>query len=207
MALPGGAHAAAVVLLLWGGLASAAAQPPPPPPAPAPARPASPQTDRSPSPAPSEQPAPDASALPSDPERIRRALSRPATLLPAVTSIEVDGATFRVSVNQKPFDIWEFWGSDTAASSDARSWYFSNWHHEYLRMVTPDYGRRAALYPSGMLPSLPIIPSITNAIERALRRRAERKAKDEVRQALEDFFAQHPEARAPAPSAPDKPVP
>ena len=35
------------------------------------------------------------------------------------------------------------------------TWYFSNWHQEYLRMVTPEAGRRAALYPTGMLSAVP----------------------------------------------------
>jgi hypothetical protein len=194
---------AAVLSLLVAAMASAAlcaqSQPPAAPPPSAPAA-----TSSEPAQGPDQSP-----ALPSDPDRIRRALARPATLLPAATTLEVDGTTFRVSVTQKPFNIWSYWGPpDTHVSSNVRTWYFSNWHAEYLRMVTPEAGRRAALYPTGMVPIMPAVSAITQAIEEALNRRAKRKAKEEVERALEAFFAEHPEARVPAPSAPDKtPVP
>jgi hypothetical protein len=176
--------------------------------APAAAQPASPAPPAQTPPAPAEGAASTelAPALPVDADRIRRALARPATLLPAASTIEVEGTQFRVTVNQKAFNIWEFWGPrETAVSSNVRSWYFSNWHAEYLRMVTPEAGRRAALYPGGMVPAMPGIQAITQAIGNALNARATRKAKEEVQQALEDFFAEHPEARVPAPSAPSKP--
>jgi hypothetical protein len=202
-------RAATVLALVVAGLAAPPLQ----------AQPATPSQPASPPPA-SAPPAPSSEAvaasgektptLPSDPERIRRALARPATLLPAATtSLEVDGTTFRVRVNQKPFNIWSYWGpKDTAVASNVRTWHFSNWHHEYLRMVTPEAGRRAALYPGGMVPVMPAITALTQAIENALERRAKRKAKEEVREALEQFFREHPEARLPAPAAPEKsPVP
>jgi hypothetical protein len=171
-------------------------QPPSPPPAPGTSAAASADTATQPEPA---------TSLPSDPERIRRALARPATLLPAVTTLEVDGTTFRVSVTQKPFDIWKYWGpKDTAVSSNVRTWYFSNWHAEYLRMVTPEAGRRAALYPTATVPMMPAITALAKVIENALEARAKRKAKEEVQKALEEFFRQHPEARLPTPSAPEK---
>jgi hypothetical protein len=126
----------------------------------------------------------------------------------SVTKVEQFDTTFRVTVTQKPFNIWDYWGPpDTHVSSDVRTWYFSNWHAEYLRMVTPEAGRRAALYPTGMVPVMPAIGAVVDAIKGAVRARAERQAKEEVRQALEDFFAAHPEARAPAPSAPEKSPP
>ena len=196
----GGDGRAATILALLLTAAPLAAQPvqpasSPPPTAPPPATP------------------PDAAAaaetatpLPVDVERIRRALARPALLMPAVSTIEVDGTTFRVNVSQKPINIWSFWGPrETHVSSNVRTWYFSNWHAEYLRMVTPEAGRRAALYPTGMVPVMPAISALTQAIEDALNRRAQRKAKEEVAKALEEFFLEHPEARVPAPSAPDKP--
>jgi hypothetical protein len=119
---------------------------------------------------------------------------------------QIDATTYRVTVTQKPFNIWSYWGPpETAVSSDVRTWYFSNWHQEYLRMVTPDAGRRAALYPTGMVPIMPAIQAVVSAIKDAARARAERKAKEEVQQALEDFFRAHPEARVKAPAPPDNP--
>jgi hypothetical protein len=173
----------------------------------APAQPASPPPAiASPSPSEPAAPAEKPPSLPVDTERIRRALARPATLLPAATSLEVDGTMFRVTVNQKPFNVWSYWGpKDTAVASNVRTWYFSNWHAEYLRMVTPEAGRRAALYPTAMAP-IPV-GQLLNAIENYFDRRAKRKAKEEVREALEQFFREHPEARLPAPAAPEKPVP
>jgi hypothetical protein len=203
---------AAFVAFVTGLLAAAqlaAAQPvpaqsaPPPPGTPTPAT-------TTPTQAPSAESSPateaDATRLPSDPDRIRRGLERPSLLLPATTKVEVEGTTYRVTVTQKPFDIWKYWGpKETAVSSNVRTSYFSNWHHEYLRMVTPDAGRRAALFPGGMVPLMPGLTALTNAIEEALRKRAQRKAKEEVQQALEEFFRVHPEARVAAPAPPDKP--
>jgi hypothetical protein len=163
------------------------------------------QTQPPPAPSvPAVDPAPAPATLPADPERLRRALDRPATLLMSVTKVEQFDTTFRVTVTQKPFSIWDFWGRDAMAGSSARGSYFSAWHSEYLRMVTPEAGRRAALYPGGMVPAMPGITALTQAIENTLKARARRKAREEVQQALEDFFAAHPEARAPAPAAPDK---
>jgi hypothetical protein len=195
-------RAAAAVALVAVSLASMPARAQPQPPAqPASAAPAQSTPAATPSePAAPAEPAP---SLPSDPERIRRALARPATLLPAATTLEVDGTTFRVTVTQKPFDIWKYWGpKETAVSSNVHTWYFSNWHAEYLRMVTPEAGRRAALYPTATIPLMPGITALAKVIENAFEARAKRKAKEEVREALEEFFRQHPEARLPAPSAP-----
>jgi hypothetical protein len=75
-------------------------------------------------------------------------------------------------------------------------------------MVTPEYARRAALYPQGMLP-VSIVPGVTDVLKSAWRSYAERRAKQEVQEALEQFFREHPEARQPAPSPPppaDKPA-
>jgi hypothetical protein len=198
-------RAVAAAALVLASLAStpvrAQAQPPAQPPSP----PLVPGTS-APAPAEPATPTEPATSLPSDPERIRRALARPATLLPAVTTLEVDGTTFRVSVTQKPFDIWKYWGpKETAVSSNVHTWYFSNWHAEYLRMITPEAGRRAALYPTATVPLMPAVTALAKVIENALEARAKRKAKEEVQEALEEFFRQHPEARLPTPSAPEKP--
>jgi hypothetical protein len=146
-----------------------------------------------------------------DPERVKRALARPPSgLLEWSSKIEqVDATTYRVTVTQKPFDIWQFWGPpETAVAPYVRTWYFSTWHSEYLRMVTPEEGRRAALYPTAMMNFMPAIQAVAGLIKDAARAHAERKAKQEVQDALEAFFREHPEARTPVPAPPDKaPVP
>jgi hypothetical protein len=142
---------------------------------------------------------------PSDLDRVKRALELPSSgILESVKkkTERVDDTTFRVQVIEKSLDIWDFWGAiPSPVAPYVGSWYFSNWHHEFLRMVTPDYARRAALFPQGMV-SVSVLPDLANAVKNALRVRAERAAKKEVEEALEEFFRQHPEARHPAPSPP-----
>jgi hypothetical protein len=146
-----------------------------------------------------------ASESPSDPSRVKKALEQPSSgLLESAKkrTERLEDATFRVNVTEKALDIWDFWGEQPSPVPPyVRSWYFSNWHEEYLRMVTPEYARRAALYPAGML-SIPVVPTLVNAVKSALRVRAERRAKEEVEDALEQFFEEHPEARRAAPAAP-----
>ncbi len=170
--------------------ARAQSQPPPPPP------------DTSPPP-----PEP-----PTDLERVKRRLEKPSTGLAESVgkqSERTDDTTFRVSVTQTSIDVSSLLGEPTnIVAPYVHSWYFSNWHHEYLRMVTPDYARRATLYPQGMLP-VSIVPGVTDVLKSAWRSYAERRAKQEVQEALEQFFREHPEARQPVPSPPppaDKPA-
>lgn len=150
-----------------------------------------------------EQPASAAPASATDVSRIKRVLDQPSSGLheASTRTYDVAGTTFHVSITQPTFNIWKFWGDpETIVAPYVRPWAFSGWHHEYVRMVTPEYGRRAALYPPG-IPVTPAINGLVSAVKQALRARSERKAKEEVQEALEAFFAEHPYAR-PAPAPP-----
>jgi hypothetical protein len=154
---------------------------------------------------PPEQPAPPKPGSPSggtessptvpsvvDVERVRERLEHPSTgLVESTKTMKLDDSTYQVTVTERAFDVWSYWGEkENEVGSNVRSWYFSNWHHEFLRMVTPEYGRRAALYPMGV-PAGPIV----GAVREWARERARRKAQEEVMKALEEFFREHPEAR------------
>ena len=116
--------------------------------------------------------------------------------------------TFRVSVTEKPFDIWSFWGEPEAVWKEVRP-RGGSWHQEFVAMVTPDdfkglgpgmgNGERAQLAATSMLFAL-AMKYLPGAIKGAFDGRAERKAKEEVQRDLEAFYALHPEAR-PAPAA------
>ncbi len=138
--------------------------------------------------------------------RIKRTLEQPSSGLreASTKTYDVTAATFRTNVTEKKFNIWEFWGDpETIVAPYVRPVY-SETHYEFLRMVTPEYGRRAALYPFGMSAT-----GTGDFFKSLFQARAARKAKQEVRDALEAFFKEHPEARVPPPAPPAdaKPVP
>ena len=118
-------------------------------------------------------------------ERIRRALAEaPATVVPVPTPAE--GPVFRMTVHGWKADtpLWDNW---SAVPSNSRPW-FRGYHHEFLEQVTPEEFRSATLYPTG-IPVVPIIEFLARRINAANRKRQESNAKDEVRQALEEFLA------------------
>lgn len=138
--------------------------------------------------------------------RIKHGLDTPTPLRDYVADTPVP--TFRVSVTEKPFDIWSFWGEPEAVWKEVRP-RGGSWHQEFVSMVTPDdfkglgpgmgNGERAQLAATSMLFAL-AMQYLPGAIKGAFDGRAERKAKEEVQRELDAFYALHPEAR-PAPAA------
>ena len=138
--------------------------------------------------------------------RIKHRLETPTPLLDTVADTPLP--TFRVSVTEKPFDIWSFWGDREAVWKEVRPRYGA-WHQEFQDMVTPDdfkgmgpgmsNGDRAQLAATSMAFAL-AMQYLPGAIKNAFAGRAQRKAKEEVQDALEEFYQLHPEAR-PAPVA------
>jgi hypothetical protein len=153
--------------------------------------------------------APDAAEAPAL-ARIKHRLETPTPLLEATANTPLP--TFRVSVSQKAFDIWSFWGEPEAVWKEVRP-RFGSWHQEFTNMVTPDdfqglgpgmgNGERAQLAATSMAFAL-AMQYLPGAIKNAFHGRAQRKAKEEVQRELEAFYALHPEAR-PAPAATSPP--
>lgn len=118
--------------------------------------------------------------------RIRRALAEsPATVVPAATPAE--GPVFKVTVfGRKPLTpLWHgYWSS---VPSNIRPWFRGD-HHEFLEQVTKEEFRSATLYPVG-IPVIPVIDVLTKQIKAAKRRSQAARAKEEVRQALEELLA------------------
>jgi len=151
-----------------------------------------------------------ASGQAADLSRIKRRLATPTPLRDAA----LDGPipTFRVSVTQKSFDIWSFWGEPEAVWKEVRP-RGGAWADAFQDMVTPEEfkglgpgmgnAERAQLAATSMVFAL-AMKYLPGAIKGAFQGNTERKAKAEVQEALEEFYQLHPEAR-PAPAAPTPP--
>jgi hypothetical protein len=61
-------------------------------------------------------------------------------------------------------------------------------HHEFLMQVTPEAFRGVTLHPIGV-PMVPLLELLGRQISAALRKSAEARAREEVRQALEELVA------------------
>jgi hypothetical protein len=118
--------------------------------------------------------------------RIRRALAEaPASVVPPVASGE--GPVFKVTVfGRKPLKpLWhDYW---SVVPSNVRPW-FRGYHHEFLEQVTPEEFRSATLYPVGQITTA-MIEALVKQLKAAHRRAQGASAKEEVRQALEEFLA------------------
>jgi hypothetical protein len=142
--------------------------------------------------------------------RIKRQLA----ISTPIRDAAIDGPvpTFRVSVTEKAFDIWSFWGEPEAVWKEVRP-RGGAWADAFQDMVTPEEFKglgpgmgnadRAQLAATSMAFAL-AMKYLPGAIKGALQGRTERKAKEEVQEALEEFYQLHPEAR-PAPVAPTPP--
>jgi hypothetical protein len=118
-------------------------------------------------------------------DRIRRALAEaPAiTVLPATRT---EGTVFRITVFGRKPDrpLWVDW-SVVPAYVRPR---FPSYHFEFLQQVTPEEFRAGTLYPQG-IPIDRVAQFLVKQIKAANRRGQEAKAKEEVRQALEELLA------------------
>jgi hypothetical protein len=144
--------------------------------------------------------------------RIRRGLGTDTPLRDAALG---PAPTFRVSVSEK-VDIWKFWGDPAEVSAMVRP-NGGTWHQEFQNMVTPDefkgYGGilsngeklQLAATSLAFAGAMKLLGVGVRQAREALDNRAQRKAKEEVQQELEEFYRLHPEARPPA--TPLAPVP
>jgi len=159
--------------------------------------------------APAATPAP--AAPPPDLSRIKRGLDTPTPLLDS--ALNAPPPTFRTSVTEH-VDIWKFWGEDPSAVAASVRPNGGTWHQEFQNMVTPDefkgYGgilsngeklqlAATSLAFAGVMKLIGI--GVQQAKE-GMQNRSVRKAKEEVQQELEAFYALHPEARPAAPATP-----
>jgi hypothetical protein len=137
--------------------------------------------------------------------RVKHRLETPTPLLDWTVNTQLP--TFRVSVSEKAFDIWTFWGDPEALAREIRP-RFGPWHQEFQKMVTPDdfqglgpgmgNGERAQLAATSFA-----FAYAMKVLKNRLEGRGPRKAKEEVQRELEAFYALHPEARpAPAETTP-----
>ncbi len=164
------------------------------------------------SPAPATAAAAPADPSPADPDlaRIKRRLGAETPLRDAATHAPVP--TFRVSVTEK-VDIWKFWGEPDEVAAYVRP-RGGTWHHEFQDMVTPDeykgYGGilgngeklQLAATSLAFAGAMKLLGIGVRQAKQGLENRAKRKAKEEVQQELEAFYALHPEARPAAPATP-----
>jgi hypothetical protein len=118
-------------------------------------------------------------------DRIRKALTEaPAIAVPTVTRAE--GPVFRVTVQgHKPVE--PLWKDRSGTPAYVRTW-FQSYHHEFLEQVTKEEFRGATLYPIG-IDIVQVGQFLAKHIKAANRKRGDASAKEEVRQALEDFLA------------------
>ena len=118
-------------------------------------------------------------------ERIRKALAETPAI--AVTSpLPREGPVFRVIIQGPKPDrpMWEAWSAVPSYIRPPKTLY----HHEFLEQVTPEALRARTLYPVGV-DVVPLIDFLGTQIRTALRKAAEARAREEVRQALEELLA------------------
>ena len=113
-------------------------------------------------------------------ERIRKALDHQ----PAITT-EAGRPVFRMSIRapgpEKP--LWDHW---TNVPSYIRP-NMPGYHYEYFQMVTPEAFRGSTFYSVG-IPIGALLERLFKDIRAAHHKREERRAREEVRQALAELF-------------------
>jgi hypothetical protein len=134
----------------------------------------------------------DSAPADSDLARIKRRLGAETPLRDAATHAPVP--TFRVAAYVRPRG--------------------GSWHHEFQDMVTPDefkgYGGilgngeklQLAATSLAFAGAMKLLGMGVREAKQGLENRAKRKAREEVQQELEAFYALHPEARPAAPATP-----
>lgn len=121
--------------------------------------------------------------LPVSIERIRRGLDQTPTI---TVTYGMGNLTpfFRVNVEEQWLDIERQWREDLPVPTFARPSRGLT-HHEFLGMVTPELFRGTVQHPCCNV--LPAIEALGSAIARGRRKRAESRARRDVRKALEEF--------------------
>ena len=117
-------------------------------------------------------------------ERIRQAVAAaPAIVLETPRR---EGLVFRVTVEGRKPDrpIWDEWSAVPSYIRPAMPLS----QYQFLQMVTPEQFRSGTLYPVG-LPIGTLLEALGRRISAAHRRSQEARAREEVRQALDDVLA------------------
>jgi hypothetical protein len=119
-------------------------------------------------------------------ERIRKALDHQPAITTEAGTDQAGRPVFRMSVRapgpEKP--LWDNW---TNVPSYIRP-NMPGYHYEYLQMVTPEAFRAGTFYSAG-IPIGALLEKLFKDIDAARRKRAERRAREEVQQALAELFA------------------
>ena len=137
---------------------------------------------------PATPPPPD---LPVSLARIRRGLEQPPGAVILVTEPGMP-PRYRVIVQDNLLDVERLWREDLPVPTFVRP-SRGLVHHEFLGAVTPDLFRGTAQHPCCNV--LPAIEKLGSAIARAHRKRAEARARREVRKALEELAKAREEKR------------
>ena len=130
-------------------------------------------------------------------ERIRKALERPARIETLRGLDRDDRPVFRLTV--KGWKIKRpLWQDDSIVPLYVRP-AMPPTHFEFLQEVTPEFFRSSVLYPGFAhtpygsvalgIPVVPVVEGLTSATKAVKRKLAERAAREEVRQALEQLRA------------------
>jgi hypothetical protein len=130
-------------------------------------------------------------------ERIRKALERPAAIETVRALDRDDRPVFRLTV--KGWKIKRpLWQDDSIVPLYVRPT-MPPTHFEFLQQVTPEFFRSSVLYPGLAhtpygsvavgIPLVPVVDAQTKVTKAFNRKLAERAAREEVRQALEQLLA------------------
>ena len=118
-------------------------------------------------------------------ERIRRELAEPAAILGS-SPLAREGLVFRVTIVGSRHDK-PIWADLSGVPAYVRPM-APTYHYEFLLKVTPEEFRAGTLYPVG-IPIVPLVTFLGRQITTAQRKTAEKRAREEVRQALEELLA------------------
>jgi hypothetical protein len=151
---------------------------------------------------------PDLSQVPLSLDRIREGVQREQKL--NIPFLNPDTPVFHVHVEENGLKLGDYWkvGPDTAVSRDVRSPYASNWHHEFLSMVTPTQRMGVGTSPFGIFGNpvypvgVPVLP-ISSAIKSAWRNYQ----LDRIRKQIADELKEIEENRRRQPEKPTVPPP
>ena len=121
-----------------------------------------------------------------DLERVRKALTITHAITVPRSSGELEGPVFRVIVFGKRGEE-PLWKDKSVVPPYIRPW-MPIAHHEFVSQVTPDEFRAATLFPVGV-PVITLAQAIGKRIRINSRKAQEKRAREEVRTALDELLA------------------
>jgi hypothetical protein len=128
-------------------------------------------------------PPPPARDLPVSLERIKRGLEKPSDVV-VISGAPGIPPIFRMEVEEQRLDFERLWREDLPMPTYVRPSRGLT-HHEFVGAVTPELFRGTVQHPCCNV--LPAIEALGSAIARGSRKRAEARARREVRKALDEF--------------------